>query len=454
MGNVLERYRSGDCQKNAGHFSDAVHGGQHVTFIKNQKMDTRKDTTRKRFEKMKVNLPRLGVLTVCLLAFGCGAPEKEYPAGVTFKHETLVRKGNFGDNWCQTWAADDNIYTMLDDGNGWWGNPVHSQEFAANGWENSMLIRIKGGPDFTDEDVMKMPGWPFNPITGSFYAYGTVSVDSVIYVWLWKSEVDKWYSRAIGNRLLYSPDYGQTFYRWDGQKETEETFSQTDSASFFFYKEDPKWHMDRDAYAFNWIAMGQNGKDNSKAKDEYVYMYAPEQYEPRDLAVIKVHRDSILHRSAYQYFQNWNGEDPEWTRDMTRRGVNLRYPDDPKGREWMWASWFPDVVYNEGLDLHIMVSYGVTDEGRNYWDNWCGFCKYPASVGFWYAENPWGPWTQFHYEEDFHVDREENRTYGFKLSPKWISDDGKTMHLIWSDAGDDHSTYYKWNQMEITIEVK
>jgi hypothetical protein len=38
---------------------------------------------------------------------------------------------------------------------------------------------------------------------------------------------------------------------------------------------------------------------------------------------------------------------------------------------------------------------------------------------------------------------------GFKLSPKWISEDGKTMTLISSDAGDDHDTNYKWNQMEI-----
>jgi hypothetical protein len=32
-----------------------------------------------------------------------------------------------------------------------------------------------------------------------------------------------------------------------------------------------------------------------------------------------------------------------------------------------------------------------------------------------------------------------------------MSDDGRTMTLIWSDAGDDHSTNYKWNQMEIEI---
>lgn len=120
----------------------------------------------------------------------------------------------------------------------------------------------------------------------------------------------------------------------------------------------------------------------------------------------------------------------------------------------MWASWLPSVVYNPGLNLYIMVSYGITDPGKNYWDGWCWNCKYPASIGFWYSETPYGPWTQFSYTERFYADREENRTYGFKLSPKWISKDGKKMTLIWSDAGDDHSTNYKWNQMDIEITVE
>ena len=54
-----------------------------------------------------------------------------------------------------------------------------------------------------------------------------------------------------------------------------------------------------------------------------------------------------------------------------------------------------------------------------------------------------------------------SRTYQFKLNPKWIYEDGRTMYLIWSDAGGrwdggnhGHSSYwYRWNQMKITIDV-
>jgi hypothetical protein len=384
------------------------------------------------------------IMLLSVLLFTSNSLANETPVDVKFHYNTIERKGVLGDNWCQTWASDDNIYTMLDDGNGWWKTTKDERE-------GSMCLQIKGGADFRDTDVKKMPGWPKNHITSPLYAYGTISVDGIIYVWLWKSETDTWYRRPIANRLLYSPDLGQTFYRWNGLKETEKTFGDLSPESFFFYKEDPTPKLDRDAYAFNWIAFCQNGKDNSLAKDEYIYMYSPEQSDPRNLSVTRVHKNHILEKSHYEYFKEWDDGHPQWTHNMKERGVNLRYPENRTDGDWMWASWFPSVVYNAGLDKYLMVSYGVTDPGKAFWSGWCSKCKYPSSLGFWYADHPWGPWTQFHYTEYFYADRKENRTYGFKLNPKWISDDGKSMVLIWSDAGDDHTTNYKWNQMNIEI---
>ncbi|MEK6481800.1 hypothetical protein WJR50_29925 [Catalinimonas sp. 4WD22] len=393
----------------------------------------------------------LGYALGILLMTGFMLPTlaQEIPVGVSFDTTTLVRKGNFGDNWCQTWAADGNVYTMLDDGNGWWGT---EEKLKGNpDMEGAMFLQISGDQNFEKEDVRKMPGYPLNQGISPFYAYGTVSVDSTIYVWLWKSESDTWYRRPVANRLLYTKDLGKYFYRWNGQLETQARYWDTDSSAFFFYKEDPRHHIDRDAYAFNWIAFCQNGQNNQAAKDDYVYMYSPEQHEPRNLSMIRVHKDHILDKSKYEYFKSWNDKEAEWTGDMKQRGVNLKYPAAKEGQEWMWASWFPSVVYNKGLDLYLMVSYGVSDPGKKFWDGWCSDCKYPASIGFWYAENPWGPWNQFYYSDYFYPDSEDNRTYGYKLSPKWISEDGKKMVLIWSDAGNNHSTYYKWNQMEIDI---
>lgn len=387
------------------------------------------------------------ILGICISA--CTNRSERLPVGVKFHYKTLTRKGHFGDNWCQTWAADDNIYTMMDDGNGWWGDTGKTEEHI--GWAGSMCLQISGDENFGAEHVKKMEGWPESPVHSPLYAYGTICVNDTLFVWLWKSERDSWYQRPVANRLLFSPDLGNTFYRWNGQLETEDTFSEYDSSAFFFYKEDPVWKDDRDAYAFNWISFCQSGRNNSLAKDEYIYMYAPEQAEPDRLTVIRVPKYHLRDRDKYEYFKEWNMSEDVWTSDMTERGVNLQYPERRSDGEWIWASWFPDVVYNPGLDLYIMVSYGVSDEGKEFWSGWCRDCAYPASIGFWYSRTPYGPWKQFYYEEYFYADGPDNRTYGFKLSPKWISEDGKKMTLIWSDAANNHTTNYRWNQMQIEL---
>ena len=389
------------------------------------------------------------LISLMITTIACTNHSEKLPVDVKFHFETISRKGNFGDNWCQTWAADDNIYCMLDDGNGWWGDTEKTKDLF--GWSGSMCLQIRGDEDFGPEDVKRMEGWPENPAPSPLYAYGTLSVNDTIFVWLWKSERDRWYHRPVANRLLYSPDLGKTFYRWNGQLETEDTFGDYDSSAFFFYKEDPVRKDGRDAYAFNWISFCQSGRNNTLAKDDYVYMYAPEQYDPSRLAVIRVQKNQIRNRNKYEYFKEWNNSEAVWTGNMNERGVNLQYPKNRSDGEWMWPSWLPDVVYNPGLNLYIMVSYGISDKGKDFWSGWCRDCALPSSLGFWYSKTPYGPWKQFYYEDYFDADRPENRTYGFKLNPKWISDDGKKMILIWSDAGDDHSTNYKWNQMEIEL---
>ncbi len=51
-------------------------------------------------------------------------------------------------------------------------------------------------------------------------------------------------------------------------------------------------------------------------------------------------------------------------------------------------------------------------------------------------------------------ERGDNRLYLLQLSPKWISDDGKTMYMAFSDAANGHSTYYMWNMQKIMLETE
>jgi|GEM_PF-5838288 len=88
------------------------------------------------------------------------------------------------------------------------------------------------------------------------------------------------------------------------------------------------------------------------------------------------------------------------------------------------------------------MANGGTYAGRNFSlsneDYYDRFMHHQTgSLGFWYSDTPYGPWTQFYYNDKWTVDDSRNLTYQPKLSPKWISDDG-----------------YTWNQMEIQIQTR
>ena len=101
--------------------------------------------------------------------------------------------------------------------------------------------------------------------------------------------------------------------------------------------------------------------------------------------------------------------------------------------------------------------YGMSSASHDYYSKWMHTRS--GSLGLWYSKNPFGPWQQFYYTEHWTPDDPGNLAYQPKLSPKWISEDGKTMTIIWSDAmrnpdGYSHSVNYKWNQMQVNIKTR
>ena len=58
----------------------------------------------------------------------------------------------------------------------------------------------------------------------------------------------------------------------------------------------------------------------------------------------------------------------------------------------------------------------------------------PSYLGFWIARQPWGPWTQI-YEESAWTPAGElsARCFQPQIAPKWISQDGKSFWLVWTD---------------------
>lgn len=381
------------------------------------------------------------------------------PEGVVFHKDTVFRSDNRGDNWCITWAADDSLVTSMCDGD-WLG---------ANHFYHNHLYRIVGGPEnFVREDLPNYPD--LSGKAGSWFGYGIVSVDGEIYSVVSKTPGQSWSGPFRGIKLLKSPDNGRTWFRVN-RRGLERKLGPADDArnevndeEMFFLEEFAMPHETRQAYPFSYLDFVKCGKDNSAARDDYLYIYSPEGAHAHKLLLARVPKDKLGVRSRWEYFQSYQSGRPRWTSDIQKRGYVHIFPDKSRdGKYFGWYSWLPCVVWNEGLGLYIMVNggtyagRGMTASDKDYYDSWMH--TRTGSLGFWYSENPWGPWKPLFYTDYWTVDHPNNRTYQPKLSPKWISEDGREMVLIWSDAmkneqGRSHTVNYKWNQMKITIRVK
>jgi hypothetical protein len=368
------------------------------------------------------------------------------PINMRLHYDTIQQFGNFkaGDNWCQTWAADGNVYSMLDDGFGF--------NFSTKRY-NNIPIRIAGGPDSITVTELNL-GYPYYPFPGGWYGYGIISVDGILYTFISNSKTGS-FGPFRGNKLFYSKDFGKTWYNHTGNfAEVEKGDTSVDKV--FFWEEDPVKKDGLEGYAFSWISFCQNGKDNAHGEeigDPYIYLYAPEPDESWKLNMARVKKINLRNKSAYEYFQGFNKENqPLWTNDINSRGISHEFPSS---NAWGLYSWQPSIVWNEGFKCYIMVNYGTRFGSAtgslpdNYWNNYMH--EQTGSIGFWYSKHPWGPWKQIYYDPYFAPGNTGDRTYQVKLSPKWIEDDGRTMYIVWSDARDKWTTNYLWNQMKVTI---
>ena len=402
------------------------------------------------------------ILALALCFSTVAQDKKTVPQGVVFKKETLKRLGSRGDNWCITWAKDGSQIVSMCDGNWLLGEQPYVQI-------HNNLYRVIGDfENFEREEIANYPD--FRGADGSWFGYGIVSVNGNLYSAISKTPENSWSGPFTGIKLLKSADNGDSWYRVNREgktlklEELSKMRNVVNKEEMFFYEENGLPHKKEKAYPFSFVDFVQEGQDHSSSKDDYVYIYSPEGAQANQLILARVHKDSLEIREAWEYFVKYDGEGkPQWSKDVNDRGYVYEFPEkSTKDHYFGWYSWLPSVVWNEGLGLYIMANggsyagYGMTDSDEDYYHKWMH--TETGSLGFWYSENAYGPWTQFYYTDYWVVDDPKNRTYQPKLSPKWISEDGKTMTLIWSDAmknaeGKSHSTNYLWNQMEIEIKL-
>lgn len=381
------------------------------------------------------------------------------PTGVIFRNNTLKRIGGSGDNWCQTWAADDSVVTAMDDGEWLNGGYVY----------HSRLYKIYGDADnFSRSEVTNYPN--YHTDGDGWFAYGMLSVKGVLYSLVTKTQTGAWsHGPFRGMKMLRSYDAGNSWHRVD-RNNNDRYLDRWDIAreeltheEMFFFEEGGRNGYGRTAWPFAFASFVQRGQDHRASADGYVYIYSPEGAKANQLLLARVPEDQVGNRSAWQYFSGWNGNSPTWSSNLEARQPNMYLPERNNNGEYFgFYSWLPSVVWNPGLQKYIMVNGGTYGGGLSnstddYYAQWMH--SRTGSLGFWYSDTPYGPWKQIYYTDYWTTDDPQNLNYQPKLSPKWISDDGRTMTLIWSDAmrnarGNSHSINYKWNQMEIEIQTR
>ena len=100
---------------------------------------------------------------------------------------------------------------------------------------------------------------------------------------------------------------------------------------------------------------------------------------------------------------------PIWNKDILRRGAVFENPPD--------LCYRTQVSYNPALKRYIMTQILPGEAPR-----------FKGGFGVYDAPEPWGPWTTVFFTPLWDVGPGESSSF----PTKWMSDDGKTMYLVFS----------------------
>ena len=339
------------------------------------------------------------LLLAASLAADPAPPYPPSPAvpGITFDRNTLRLEAPGSDLWPVAWAADDTLYTAWGDGGGFGGSNKDGRVSFGFG-------RVDGGPrDYRGVNVAGGKG-AAHPAPFRGKTCGLLAIDDRVYVW---RSGDGGTEKMFGlNELWRSADGGKTWGK------TEVVFRPAAGDPGFFA-----------------VTVCQYGKGYAGARDEYVYLYAPEAIDPTHwevqkpgrVALLRVPRGRVEETSAYEFFAGVVAGRPSWAKDIAKR--RPVWEDAANGGHRMGVS------YNPGLKRYMLSTMTVNRDG---WQ------------AIYDAPEPWGPWTTVYFARD--PDLWGGKTIVPFFVNKWLSADGKRFVLAFTR--NDH-----WATVEGTLDV-
>jgi hypothetical protein len=355
----------------------------------------------------------IGIVAVCVVGvLGCGGgdaapyPQSQVISEIRFDWSTHRRLAPGSDNWPVTWADDNHQYTSWGDGGGFGGSNEDSRVSLG-------VARVEG--DATSYAGFNVWGGknPQSPATFGGKSYGILCVAGVLYMWVSPGSGAANYSEA---RLYKSTDYGAS---WT-------------AANWTFVKDD----------GVILPTFLQFGQDHREARDDFLYVYANyftkptvpgvkddlRVQKPGEIALMRVPKDRIMDRSAYEFFAGVNSaSSPIWTDDIGRRRPVFT---DPNG-----VGWNTSVSYNPGIGRYLLATEHTE--------------TYKGNLGIFDAPEPWGPWTSVTYITSFGNPRIEPTTFFWNFANKWLSADGRSFVLIFTGGGSNDS----WNTVRGTLSI-
>ncbi len=265
-----------------------------------------------------------------------------------------------------------------------WADDGHLYTAYGDGWGfeprtdrklSQGFARIEGGPNnFVGVNIRSPTGESEGDGPVAIKASGLLFVDETLYLW----------ERNVGEaQLAWSPDRART---WKFGFRLPKNFG---SPSFLNF-----------------------GRDYSGARDDFVYVYSQDgasAYQVDDrILLARVPKRQIRKRKAYEFFAGTDSTGrPRWSKKFSERTGVFTYP----GR-----CLRVEVVWNADLGRYVMAL------GFDFKGGW----------GLFAAPEPWGPWETLFFTHRW----DQGDTHGYRLPTKWIEDQGRTLHLVYSGIDD------------------
>jgi hypothetical protein len=346
-------------------------------------------------------------------------PRIQYPKSELVKSVIVdkyrLHKGD-GDMWPITWAADGNLYGAAGDNQ---DSPMNFWRIEGHPGEREwgpppflyLVDNLPMDPKVYCQKTNVHPKWGIKPasllsLKGRLYF--------AVQLMNFGDNMELNRQHNISSWIITTDDYGRT---WNRDATSEDFYTGRVASPHFL----------------------QFGRDYDGARDEYVYAYFPSAddgnsyWENGDCILLgRVHQEKILFRKDWEFFIGLgeNGE-PRWSREENQAKAVFCYP---------LMTGENHVSYNKGLKRYIMGNYGFTDlmgkpvpyhQGEPTWNPE----KQRSQLTLFEAPEPWGPWSLFYRDDNWGI----HGGYNPCFPTKWMSDDGKTMWMVYSGSEEDYN---------------